>query len=407
MALMPIDDALALLLHDLSPLAAEKADLVPSSGRVLAQAVVSPRHFPFEDNSAMDGYALAASEGPWRLVGESAAGHPFEGRVAEGEAVRISTGAVVPQGADSVLIQENAERHGSGLSAMQTPRAGQHIRHAGSDLNCGDALLDAGHILQASDLAALAGLGITHVPLRRQPKVIIFATGDELVAPGEPRQRGQIYESNARYLSAAVSEAGAELLSASTLPDDRSVIDAALKDAIERADLLLLSGGVSVGDHDHVGAALAELCGGLTFYKVRMKPGKPVAAARKSGCVLLGLPGNPASTLVAFEIFGRAVLKRLGGAGRVHRRLDEAVVLTSLPAAGSRGELLRASLTPAGLRPCSRQGSGDLSSLLAVDALIYRPPGSTPITAGDRVPYLALFGPGSDHPLEAQWAVKS
>jgi molybdopterin molybdotransferase len=404
MALMPIDQALDRLLDGLQPLASERIDLESACARVMAQPVTAPCAYPFEDNSAMDGYALEAGPGPWRVVGESAAGHPFDGNVLAGQAVRIFTGAVVPAGTDTILIQEEAQQTGDQLVALSTPTKGRHIRRSGSDLQTGQRLLAQGQTLDAAALSALAGLGLTQVDCRRQPRLVIFATGDELQRPGTTRRHGQIYESNGAYLHLAARLAGAEVLRVAQLPDRRAAIDTALQQAIEDADLVLLSGGVSVGDHDLVGVALKELAGDLTFYKVAMKPGKPVAAARLQHCTLLGLPGNPASTLVSFEIFARPVIRTLAGSSTPHRRLATAPCQTTLSAGGSRSEFLRARLGDHGLLPHNRQGSGDLSSLLGVDALVMRPSQAPPSLVGDQLPYLALSGPGSSLAPEAQWA---
>ena len=201
-----------------------------------------------------------------------------------------------------------------------------------------------------------------------------------------------------------MTAAGARVIHCGHLPDDRQLIDRALSDRVKDSDLILLSGGVSVGDHDHVTAALNAIGGQLTFYKVSMKPGKPVAAARVRQCTLLGLPGNPASTMVSFEIFARPVIKKLLGSSRLHRFLDKAPCLKSLCAGRKRHEFLRAKLSAEGVTPHDRQGSGDLSSLLQVDALIFRPAQSPPCSAGQTLAYFRLSGPDSELSPEAQWA---
>ncbi len=404
MALMPIDEALQRLLEGLDARGSEPVALASAQGRVLAEGPRAAEAFPFEANSAMDGYALRAGPGPWRVIGESAAGHPFAGEVGAGEAVRIFTGAVVPKGANTVLIQEHAERQGEHLATQNPPEQGRHIRAAGSDLCADQELLAAGDRLDAPALSALAGLGLTQVRCNRRPKLMLFATGDELQEPGTKRAPGQIFESNGLYLRLASQLAGADVLEVAQLPDQRAAIDDALSHAVEAADLVLLSGGVSVGDHDLVGRAINELAGGLTFYKVRMKPGKPVAAARRAHCTLLGLPGNPASTLVSFELFARPAIMRLSGSTTPHRRLSFAPCALPLRAGGNRCEFLRARLDDTGLMPHPRQGSGDLSSLLGVDALIMRPIDAPATQAGQTLPYLALHGPGSGLAPEAQWA---
>ena len=404
MGLMPIDQALNQLLDSVSVLGDEWVPINDALGRVLSQPVHAPTAYPFDDNSAMDGYALQAGPGPWTIIGESAAGSVFQGTIQTNQAVRIFTGGVVPEGADSILIQENAQVEGSQLLSTVTIRQGQHIRHRGSDLNQGQLLIGKGETIQSSDLCVLAGLGIERLKCTRQPCVTIFSTGDELIRAGQPRKTGQIYDSNAVYLKHAAAASGARVIHCDHLPDDRQLIDRALNDRVNDSDLILLSGGVSVGDHDHVTAALNAIGGQLTFYKVSMKPGKPVAAARVSQCTLLGLPGNPASTLVSFEIFARPVIKKLLGSSRLHRSLDKASCLKPLSAGGKRHEFLRAQLSAKGVTPHDRQGSGDLSSLLQVDALIFRPAQAPPSSTGQTQAYFRLSGPDNESSPEAQWA---
>jgi len=404
MALIPIDEALGLLMEGVVPLPAEAVPVADAAGRFLSEAVTSPVAFPFENNSAMDGYALRADQGPWRVIGESAAGKPFGGRLGDNEAIRIFTGAVVPEGADTVLMQENAKRDGDLLQATQGPELGRHIRHAGSDIEVGQPLLDAGQRLRPLDTGAMAGLGYGTLPCHRRPRVIVFSTGDELRPAGTELASGQIYESNGVQLAATAAAAGAEVIARYHLPDQRAVIDEALADAVKRADVVLLSGGVSVGDHDHVGAALDALCGGLEFHKVRMKPGKPVAAGRCGDCTLIGLPGNPASAAVAFELFARPVLRTLLGDRRPHRRVLVRTAGADLKASGPRAEFQRGRWSGGTITGTKRQGSGDLSSLTGVNAFIVRPPNSEPVKAGEPVFCMPLFGRGDANPPEAQWA---
>ena len=398
MAALAIDAALNALLSGLTALEAETVAAAASYQRFAAGPLLSPSDYPFENNSAMDGFALdqASCPGPWRLCGEAAAGSPFVGGLQRGEAVRIFTGAVVPDGADSVLIQENAKRQGDQLFAEQPVALGAHIRAAGSDLSAGDQIVAAGRRLAPGDIAAITSLGITELQVHKRPRVTILATGDELISAGRTRQRGQVYESNGAMLAAACTGAGAEVVKSARLADDR---------AIATSDLVLLSGGVSVGDHDHVGAVLAEICGGLHFAKVRMKPGKPVASGRVDGTTLLGLPGNPASSAVAFALFARPLLGLLGGNPRPHRQLHMLPVTDPLPKAGWRSEFWRAGRRDGMVHPNARQGSGDLSSLLAADLLIMRPAKAPASPAGALHPCLRLGSddPGSELGPEAQW----
>jgi molybdopterin molybdotransferase len=408
MAALAIDAALDALLGGLRALDAEALPLTACHRRIAARPLCSPADFPFEDNSAMDGYALDQSScpGPWRLLGEAAAGRPFPGRLQRGEAVRIFTGAVVPEGADSILIQENGRRHGDAVFAEQPVQLGRHIRAAGSDLTAGDVIVAAGRRLGPGDIAAIASLGISEVWVHKRPVVTIFATGDELIGAAGERRRGEVFESNTAMLAAACAGIGAEVARTDRLGDDHAAIKAAISAAALDSDLVLLSGGVSVGDHDHVGAVLAELCGGLAFAKVQMKPGKPVASGRIGATTLLGLPGNPASSAVAFELFARPLLAVLGGDPRPHRQLHLLPVANALPAAGWRSEFWRANFTDGIVRAKARQGSGDLTSLLAVDLLIMRPAEAPASEAGALHPCLRLSGddPGCADGPEAQWA---
>ena len=404
MGLLPIDRALLQLLAPLTAVSDEWVPTTLSLGRTLSEPIKAPEAFPFDHNSAMDGYALKAGAGPWTIVGESAAGSPYGDPLDSNQAVRIFTGGVVPQGADSILIQENALVDGRRLTSASPVRLGQHIRHCGSDLAQGQALLDRGATVLPPDLGTLAGLGIEQLKCTRQPRVSIYSTGDELIPLGFPRETGQVYDSNALQLRHAVEAAGAQIVHCSHLPDDRQLIDDTLKDREADSDLILLSGGVSVGDHDHVAKALKAIGGELTFYKVAMKPGKPVAAAQINECTVLGLPGNPASAMVSFEIFARPVIKTLLGANRVHRSLNLAPCPVALPAGGKRHEFLRARLGANEVTPNTRQGSGDLSSLLQADALIFRPAHAPASAPGQNQAYLNLSGRDSECPPEAQWA---
>lgn len=403
MALLSIDRALELLLEPVSPKEEESVAVSLALGRILSAGVRAPCAYPHEANSAMDGYALAAGDGPWSVVGEAAAGKLFDRAVREHQAVRIFTGGVLPEGTDSVLIQENAHRQGEQLSSIAPLIKGQHVRAAGSDLREGDLLTAAGEPLTPSDLAALGGLGIQTVRCHRAPRVAIISTGDEVIPLGRSRQAGQVFNSNALFLEQAARQAGGAIIESLHLRDHRADVDRALDRITQQADLVLLSGGVSVGDHDHVGAALRARTDALMFYKVRMKPGKPVIAAQCGGCVVLGLPGNPASTMVSFELFARPVIRAMQGARRLHRTLYSAPCEASLPGGRQRHELLRAQLTHGRLSVHARQGSGDLSSLLGVNALVARPAHCDALPAGAPALYLALFGPDATQPPEAQW----
>ena len=407
MGLLPIDQALLQLLDPVTAVSDEWVPTFHTLGRTLSEPIEAPEAFPFDHNSAMDGYALKAGSGPWTIVGESAAGSPYGVSLDSNEAVRIFTGGVVPQGADSIVIQEDALIEGRLLTSATPVRLGQHIRHRGSDLAKGEVLLTRGATVKLPDLGTLAGLGIERLKCTRQPRVSIYSTGDELIPLGHTRKAGQVYDSNALQLRHAVEAAGAQVVHCSHLTDDRQLIDDTLKRREVDSDLIILSGGVSVGDHDHVAKALRAVAGELRFYKVAMKPGKPVAATQINECIVLGLPGNPASALVSFEVFARPVIKTLLGANRVHRSLNVAPCPVALPAGGKRHEFLRARLGANQVTPNTRQGSGDLSSLLQADALIFRPARAPASNAGQNQAYLSLSGCDHDYPPEAQWASRN
>lgn len=407
MSLLPIDTALARLLERIEPLSAEKIPLGHGVGRILAEPICAQLDHPRADNSAMDGFALRAEDGtrPRRLLGQSAAGHPEDLRVGPGDAVRIFTGGVLPQGADTVLIQEDARWDDAVCCPEVEPKPGAHIRRQGEDFKAGERLLQAQHQIRAMDLALLASQGITQLSVHRRPAFAVVATGDELVAPGQDLAPGQIYESNSLMVTGQAQDAGGLLKEALVVPDDRQQTTAVLRRLKDHCDLLIFCGGASVGDHDHVVTCLQEEAeDGLAFYRVNMKPGKPVAAARLDGCLVLCLPGNPASSAVAFEQFVRPCLRRLQGDGRPHRRLEKRSLAGAISGPQKRCRFLRAHRQPDGrVRPFLKQGSGMLSSLVGVDGFIMIPGGTPSLSDGDPVAFQVVDGPGDARAPEAQW----
>jgi molybdopterin molybdotransferase len=411
MALLSVPDALATVLARVAPLGPERVSLLDAVGRVLAESVTATRRLPAWDNSAMDGYAVRAAD--TRTPGVAlpvaaavAAGDAGDAPLPPGAAVRIFTGAPLPPGADAVVIQEDADTvAGAGTVTFRVSAdPGDNIRRAGSDVEPGAALLAAGRTLTPGDLALLAAQARLTLAVHRAPRVAIVSSGNELVEidAGEPG-RGQIANTNAWALAAAVRAAGGVPRILPILRDDRAATEIALAEAAAGADLLLTSGGASVGDHDHVGPALKALSGeAFAFWKVALKPGKPLIFGRIGACTAFGLPGNPISALVTFEIFVRPALLRLQGHAACVRRPVSACTVGALAAGGPRTEYLRAALSgtsgpEAGLwvdagRP---QGSGSLSSLAGADALIVRAPGCAAAQAGERVEVLLL---GPDEP---------
>ncbi|MFY0735455.1 MULTISPECIES: molybdopterin molybdotransferase MoeA [Aurantimonas] len=403
MSLIPVEEAYRLLVEDARPLArTETLPLRDASGRILGADLASLRTQPAFDASAMDGYAVRAAdlgdEAPFpslRLVGESAAGHAYDGTLQPGETIRISTGAPVPAGADAILIQENAHRRDSTVTATAPVVVGQHIRPAGIDFAAGTPLLTAGTVLTPGAIALAASGGHPSIPVRGRPRVAILATGDELVLPGEPIGPSQIVASNTFGVAALVREAGGLPLNCGIAPDREAAIDAQLTQAIaDGADIFVTIGGASVGDHDLVGKVFAAHGVSLDFWKVAMRPGKPLMAGRLGDMRVVGLPGNPASSMVAATLFLAPLVRRL--AGRPARPLYRRGILAApMPDNGDRTDFVRARIEPDGagpprIVPLSRQDSSLLSIYAAADALLVRPVRAAPAEAGDPCDYVPL-----------------
>lgn len=330
--MLTVEAARERILAHIRPLPAEHVALTDALGRVLAEDAIATDNLPPFANSAMDGYALrsedtrgAAPQSPreLRLVGEVPAGRVYEGVVGPGEAVRILTGAPLPDGADAVLQQELTETAEGHVRLLAEAPSGNNVRRAGDDVQRGQLLLSTGADIGPSEIALLAAAGVHPVPVTRRPRVAILSTGDELAPLGQPLRPGQIRESNGPYLIAAVLRAGGEPISLGVVRDREEEIRAALHRA-RAADLVLTSGGVSVGDYDLVKQILGEQ-GNIDFWRVRMRPGKPLAFGLLGETPLLGLPGNPVSAAVTFELFGRPAIRRLLGARRIERPLVEVV----------------------------------------------------------------------------------
>ena len=376
------------MLAGLRPLPAEQVALDDVLGRVIAEDVVADVDLPPFVSSAMDGYAVAAgAEGELEVIGESRAGHPAEVEVRPGTAVRISTGAVVPAGAGAVVPVERVEERGA---TVVVPRldAGANIRAAGEDVRAGEVVIGPGTQAGAAEAGVLAAVGRSHVRCARRPRVAVLATGDELRAPGEELGPGQIRDSNAVALAAQAGLAGADVVSNEVVGDSfESTVDA-LRSALDRADVLVVSGGVSVGPHDHVKPALAELGVEEVFWGVSLKPGKPTWFGRLGDRLVFGLPGNPVSAMVTFQLFGVPALRALQGAphtpARAGARLGAAVRLNA-----QREQAIRCRLAAGDdgwvVEPTKAQGSHVLTSMLGARALAFVPPGDGELPAGARV----------------------
>lgn len=398
--LLPVDEALARVLDGVGPLPAETVDLREAAGRVLAADIVARRAQPPFNTTAMDGYAVRAADiatVPARLsvIGESAAGKRFAGVVGAGEAVRIFTGAPLPEGADTILIQENAIDCGDRLvEAQESAAPGKHIRHAGLDFEAGDVLLPAGRALDPAALSLAAAANHPRLAVVRRPLVAILATGGELVAPGAEPAADQIVASSGFGIAALVREAGGTVLDLGIEPDDLPGIGAAIRRAREaRADVIVTLGGASVGDHDLVGKALADE--GMTpgFWKVAMRPGKPLMSGRFGETRVLGLPGNPVSSLVCGHLFLKPLVAALAGNPSA-ADLREAVLGTAMKANDHRQDYVRAVAERRGdglvATPFPVQDSSMLRTLTAANALIVRPPHAPPAAAGERCRVIML-----------------
>lgn len=313
--LLPIEDALVRMLNQFDPITESEAILLPDAlDRILASPVIAPINVPASDNSAMDGYALRAqdSNSELKVIGQSLAGHPFSGTINAGQAVRIMTGALIPGGADTVVMQENVQRTEEKIVITQTPNEGDNIRHAGEDIKSGSQILPSGHRINALDIGLLASLGLTQVNVLRRLRVAILTTGDELLAAGAAPESGKIYDSNRPLLAALLTRLPVEILDLGIIADDKEALRIAFTTATQWADVVISTGGVSVGDADYTKDVLAEL-GEIDFWKIAMKPGKPFAFGRLGQGWFFGLPGNPVSTAVTYHQLVVPGLRYLAG----------------------------------------------------------------------------------------------
>ncbi|HML08863.1 MAG TPA: gephyrin-like molybdotransferase Glp [Xanthobacteraceae bacterium] len=394
MALLSVADALERVLAHAEPLPAEEAPLAEADGRVLVYALKALRTQPPADVSAMDGYAVRADdveEAPVRLkiIGEVAAGRPFTHSVGHGEAARIFTGGVIPPGADTVVIQELSKRDGDFVEVEQPTAKGRHIRVGGLDFKAGDLLLNAGHRLSARDLALAAAMNHPLVPVHRRPKVALFATGDELVPPGTEPGPGQIVSSNTFALAALARGEGAEAVDLGIVRDRLDDTIAVVRRARELdADILVTSGGASVGDYDLVQPALAAEGMALSFWKLALRPGRPLMHGRLGTMHVLGVPGNPVSAFICAFLFLVPLIRRLAGRSDLGFETETATLAYDLPANDERADYLRATLSdgPRGpvATPFPIQDSSMMAPLAKADCLIVREPYARALKAGSR-----------------------
>jgi molybdopterin molybdotransferase len=399
--MLTVEEARARMLGRFHLLDAEDVALTTALGRVLAEDALAGENLPSFVNSAMDGYAVrsedtheASPESPrrLRLAGEVPAGRVYEGTIGPGEAVRILTGAQLPDGADAVLQQELTETGDGWISLLAAAPAGTNLRWPGDDVRQGSLLMPTGTEIGPAEIALLAALGMSPIRVTRRPRVAILSTGDELAPLGEKPAPGQIHESNSAYLAAAVHRAGAEPVVLGIARDRAEELRARFEQACA-ADFVLTSGGVSVGDYDLVKQILSEQ-GAIGFWRVAMRPGKPVAFGMLGDTPLLGLPGNPVSAAVTFELFGRPAIRTMLGCRKVDRPVVDVILDGADIARGDRRHYVRARLESRGgmliARPTGEQGSHIISSLRGATALLVIEIGDGIVRTGEHLPALLL-----------------
>ncbi|EGP07552.1 molybdopterin biosynthesis protein MoeA [Bradyrhizobiaceae bacterium SG-6C] len=400
MALMPVADAYAAVLKDAAALPEETAPLTGAYHRTLSRDIAALRTQPPAAMSAMDGYAVRASDAVTgarlKVIGEVAAGRPFNSIVGTGQAARIFTGGVIPDGADAVVIQEDTARDGDIVIVNEAIAAGKNIRAAGIDFKEGDVLLPRGTRLNDRALALAAGMDHPHLPVHRRPRIAILATGDELMAPGSALGPGQIVYSNIFSLSALVESESAEVIDLGIARDTlQSTTDGIRRARDSGADVLVTTGGASVGDHDLVQTALMAEGVDMAFWKIALRPGKPMMHGRLGAMRVLGLPGNPVSSYVCAFLFLVPLIRALSGRTVVDHPLEKAVLGRDMPANDQRQDYLRARLASGadGLpvaTPVNAQDSSLVANLAAASALIIRPPFAPAAAAGSPCTILRL-----------------
>lgn len=386
--MIPVEEARAHVTRDLAPLPSEEVELADALGRAAGADVTATRALPGFHNAAMDGYAVRhadLAEEPLTVGLQIPAGVVAERALRPREVARIFTGAPLPKGADTVVMQEDATRSGKTVAFTEHPRRGSHVRRRGEDIDEGEIVVSRGQLLTPGRLAMLAAQGHRRVRVGRRPRVAIVPNGDELVPIDADVRPGQVPNTNAHMLAAQVVAAGGVAWRFDPVRDDADTLTRVLREAAGGADLVLTTGGMSVGDFDHARDVLSA-DGSLAFYKVRMKPGKPLGLGHLGGTPILGLPGNPVSAFVGFELFARPMVRTLAGFAAVDRPRIRAVLGREVRQNHSRPEYVRCDVGPQGrLMPWPKQGSGMISSLLHADVLARIPQGDGTLPAGTEV----------------------
>ena len=402
--MLDVDVAAARLGELIEPLrGTERVRVDAALGRVPAQEIIAPMSLPPFDASAMDGYAVCARElggdGPKRLLvaGQSLAGHPARETAGAGKAIRIFTGAPMPAGADSVVLQEDVTAAEAAIEFDESPSVGQHVRPAGNDIAKGDAICRAGRRLTPYDLAWLAACGIGTVRVGRRVRVVLLSTGDELAEPGVPLGEAQIYDSNRFAMTRLLEGRGSDIIDLGCIPDEPDRIRSALEEAADVGDIIVTSGGVSVGDADYVRDLVAEL-GSIDFWRIALKPGKPLAVGDIRGTPFFGLPGNPVSTIVTCLLFVAPAIDLLAGATPCPSLTVPAILAEQVPHAPGRREYMRGIATneEGVLRVAinGNQGSNRLATFSGANCLVLVPADAANLPAGETVQILPLGNDG-------------
>ncbi|UPG89078.1 molybdopterin molybdotransferase MoeA [Luteibacter aegosomaticola] len=396
MALLPVGEAFARYREHVKPLGTQRVPVELALGAVLAESPRARIALPRFTQSALDGYAIRSQDGgrPRMLVGLSAAGEPANVAVRQGQAVRIYTGGMLPEGADAIARQEIVDRDGDEISLRDTVRAGEGVRYEGEELLEGAEIAQAGQRVTAGLLAALAMAGIAEVDVRRRPRVAVLVTGDEVVKVGETLADAKVYDANGPLLRAWFVEHGYGEPVIAYVPDDEAALEESMSAALDSADFVVTSGGVSVGDRDYVPAVADRLGVRQVFWKVAQKPGKPLWFGVREGKVLLGMPGNPAAVLVCLAVHARAVLGHLEGETAIQPAWRQGVLEGSVEADSERDRLVRMRLDMADavarLSLLPLQDSHMLSNLASAHALVWLPSRETAFQAGDKVAWITL-----------------